>query len=98
MSLRSLNDWVVKLVLMPVDGITDVLSFGGEVRQYQININPTRLLAYELSQSDVVDALERNNENAGGWYMDRGQEQLVIRGVGRLSHGNQGLEIAPDPS
>ncbi|RUM54700.1 MAG: CusA/CzcA family heavy metal efflux RND transporter, partial [Methylococcus sp.] len=70
MSLRSLNDWVVKLVLMPVDGITDVLSFGGEVRQYQININPTRLLAYELSQADVVDALERNNENAGGWYMD----------------------------
>ena len=92
MSLRSLNDWVVKLVLMPVDGITDVLSFGGEVRQYQININPTRLLAYELSQADVVDALERNNENAGGWYMDRGQEQLVIRGVGRLSHDNQGLE------
>jgi cobalt-zinc-cadmium resistance protein CzcA len=40
----------------------------------------------------VVDALERNNENAGGWYMDRGQEQLVIRDVGRLSHDNQGLE------
>ena len=92
MALRSLNDWVVKLLLMPVDGVTDVLSFGGDVRQYQININPARLLAYQLSQSDVVDALERNNENAGGWYMNRGQEQLVIRGVGWLGHDKQGLE------
>ncbi len=92
MALRSLNDWVVKLLLMPVDGITDVLSFGGEVRQYQVNINPSRLLAYGLSQQDVIEALENNNANAGGWYMDRGQEQLVIRGVGWLSHDQKGLQ------
>jgi len=91
MALRSLNDWVVKLLLMPVDGVTDVLSFGGDVRQYQVNINPSRLLAYGLSQQDVVDALENNNSNAGGWYMNRGQEQLVIRGVGWLSDNEQGL-------
>ncbi len=92
MALRSLNDWVVKLLLMPVDGVTDVLSFGGNVRQYQVNLNPSRLLAYGLTQQNVVDALENNNANAGGWYMDRGQEQLVIRGVGWLSHDEQGLE------
>lgn len=92
MGLRSLNDWVVKLLLMPVDGVTDVLSFGGNVRQYQVNIDPSRLLAYGLSQGNVVEALERNNENAGGWYMNRGQEQLVIRGVGWLGFGQQGLE------
>ncbi len=92
MALRSLNDWVVKLLLMPVDGVTDVLSFGGDVRQYQVNLNPSRLLAYGLSQQDVVDALENNNSNAGGWYMDRGQEQLVIRGIGWLSHDKKGLE------
>jgi len=91
MALRSLNDWVVKLLLMPVDGVTDVLSFGGEVRQYQVNLNPSRLLAYELNQQDVIDALESNNANAGGWFMGRGQEQLVIRGVGWLSHDEQGL-------
>jgi cobalt-zinc-cadmium resistance protein CzcA len=91
MALRSLNDWVVKLLLMPVDGITDVLSFGGQVRQYQVNINPARLLSYQLSQQDVIDALEDNNANAGGWYMNRGQEQLVIRGVGWLSNGEDGL-------
>ena len=92
MALRSLNDWVVKLLLMPVDGITEVLSFGGDVRQYQVNINPSRLLAYGLSQQDVINALENNNSNAGGWYMDRGQEQLVIRGVGWLSHDQKGLQ------
>ncbi len=92
MALRSLNDWVVKLLLMPVDGVTDVLSFGGDVRQYQVNLDPTRLLAYGLNQQDVVEALENNNSNAGGWYMNRGQEQLVIRGVGWLSHDKKGLE------
>jgi len=92
MALRSLNDWVVKLLLIPAEGVTDVLSFGGEVRQYQVNINPSRLLSYELSQDDVMSALERNNTNVGGWYMNRGQEQLVIRGTGWLDHGKKGLE------
>ncbi|MDA3870614.1 MAG: efflux RND transporter permease subunit, partial [Gammaproteobacteria bacterium] len=92
MALRSLNDWVVKLLLLPAEGVTDVLSFGGEVRQYQVNLNPSRLLAYGLTQDEVMTALERNNENAGGWYMNRGQEQLVIRGTGWLDHGEQGLE------
>ncbi|WDE12045.1 efflux RND transporter permease subunit [Thalassomonas haliotis] len=91
MALRSLNDWVVKLLLMPVDGVTDVLSFGGDVKQYQVNVNPSRMLAYQLSQEDVVAALEQNNQNAGGWYMNRGQEQLVIRGMGWLSPQQQGL-------
>lgn len=91
-ALRSLNDWVVKLLLMPVDGITDVLSFGGEVRQYQVNINPSRLLAFKLTQDDVIHAIEQNNDNVGGWYMNRGQEQLIIRGSGWFNAGKDGLE------
>ncbi|HFD80081.1 MAG TPA: efflux RND transporter permease subunit [Gammaproteobacteria bacterium] len=90
-TLRSLNDWVVKLLLMPVDGVTDVLSFGGEVRQYQVRLDPQRLLAYRLSGKDVAEAIEANNRNAGGWYMDRGAEQLVIRGVGWVRSGADGL-------
>ncbi len=98
MTLRSINDWVVKLLLMPIDGVTDVLSFGGHVKQYQININPTLLLAYSLTQQDVIDAIEQNNENVGGWYMNRGQEQLVIRGMGWYASGEQGLaELAQVP-
>jgi cobalt-zinc-cadmium resistance protein CzcA len=91
MALRSLNDWVVKLLLMPVDGVTDVLSFGGNVRQYQVNIEPGKLLSYELSQSDIVSALGNNNSNVGGWYMNRGQEQLVVRGTGWFSGGEAGI-------
>ncbi|MBQ4814327.1 efflux RND transporter permease subunit [Pseudoalteromonas luteoviolacea] len=92
MALRSLNDWLVKLLLMPIDGVTEVLSFGGEVRQYQVNLNPRKLLAYRLHQADIQRALADNNMNAGGWYMDRGQEQLVIRGAGWYASGSEGLE------
>jgi len=91
MVLRGLNDWVVKLLLAPVDGVTDVLSFGGEVRQYQAQVDPARLLAYGLTINDVVTAIETNNRNAGGWYLDRGAEQLVIRGVGWVRSGDKGL-------
>lgn len=91
MKLRSLNDWLVKLLLMPIDGVTEVLSFGGEVKQYQVHINPSRLLAYQLSQQQVIAAIEANNQNAGGWYLNRGQEQLVIRGMGWLTAGEDGI-------
>ncbi len=98
MALRSLNDWIVKLLVMPVDGVTDVLSFGGDVRQYQVNINPSSLLSYEISQQDIINALSDNNANVGGWYLNRGQEQLVIRGTGWFNSGEQGLiDIAQAP-
>ncbi|HIE54552.1 MAG TPA: efflux RND transporter permease subunit, partial [Chromatiaceae bacterium] len=91
-ALRSLNDWVVKLLLLPVDGITDVLSFGGEVRQYQVLVDPRKLLAHGLSIDDIAHAIETNNRNAGGWYLNQGAEQLVIRGVGWVQGGSEGLE------
>ena len=98
MTLRSLNDWLVKLMLMPIDGVTEVLSFGGEVKQYQVNIEPNKLLAYQLNQQQVIAAIENNNQNAGGWYLNRGQEQLVIRGMGWLTSGENALaQIAQVP-
>jgi len=96
--LRSLNDWLVKVLLAPVPGVVDVLSFGGEVRQYQIQVNPARMLAYGLSIDAVKTAVEANNRNAGGWFLDRGAEQLVIRGVGMVRGGEDGLaDIARIP-
>ena len=91
MALRGFNDWVVKLLLMPVEGVTEILSFGGEVRQYQVQVDPKKLLSYNLSISDISEAIETGNRNAGGWYMDRGEEQLVIRGVGWLRSNQDGL-------
>ncbi len=91
MALRGLNDWVVKLLLMPVDGVTEVLSFGGDVRQYQVQLDPKSLLSYGISADEVTAAIEANNRNAGGWYMDRGAEQLVVRGVGWVRSGEDGL-------
>ena len=82
---------LVKLLLMPVDGVTDVLSYGGEVRQYQVQLDPKRLLAYGLQVDEISAAIEANNRNAGGWYLDRGAEQLVIRGVGWVRSGEDGL-------
>ncbi len=97
-TLRSLNDWVVKLLLLPVDGITDVLSYGGEVRQYQVQVDPHKQLAYGIQLDEIREAIETNNRNAGGWYLDRGAEQLVIRGVGWLRAGEDGLrDIAQIP-
>lgn len=89
--LRSLNDYLVKLILMPVGGVTEVLSFGGDVRQYQVQVDPNKLRAYGLSMVQVTEALESNNRNAGGWFMDQGQEQLVVRGYGMLPAGDAGL-------
>ncbi|ABV85869.1 efflux RND transporter permease subunit [Shewanella pealeana] len=90
--LRSINDYMVKLIMMPVGGVTEVLSFGGEVRQYQVQIEPNKLLSYGLSMAQVTSALESNNRNAGGWFMDQGQEQLVVRGYGMLPSGDAGLK------
>ncbi|MBY5923361.1 efflux RND transporter permease subunit [Ferrimonas balearica] len=92
MSLRSLNDTLVKRMLMPVDGVTEVLSFGGEVRQYQVRVDPDKLLAYGLDLTGLTEILAANNRNTGGWFMPRGQEQFVVRGYGFIPAGEAGLD------
>ncbi|MFD2235267.1 efflux RND transporter permease subunit [Phaeospirillum tilakii] len=96
--LRGLNDWLVKLLLAPVPGVTEILSFGGEVRQFQVRLAPDRLLAHGVGIADIRAAIEANNRNEGGWFLERGAEQLVIRGIGAVSGGADGLaEIARIP-
>lgn len=89
--LRTINDWLVKYQLRTVPGVTDVLSFGGDVRQYQVQVDPNRLLAYDLTLDDIRKALKANNTNAGGWYIEGAQEQLVVRGEGLIRGGEEGL-------
>ena len=91
MELRTINDWLVKFQLRTVPGVTDVLSNGGHVRQYQVNVDPNKLFKYDLTLSALEEALQANNNNAGGWYIEGAQEQLVVRGVGWIRGGREGL-------
>lgn len=82
--LRELNDWVVKLQLQTVPGVTKVLSMGGHVLQYQIKINPESLHKFELSLNEIVEAVRRNNKNTGGQFLVIGSEEHLVRGIGLL--------------
>jgi cobalt-zinc-cadmium resistance protein CzcA len=82
MELRTLQDWIVKYNLRTVAGVTDVLSFGGEVKQYQVQVDPRALQQYGVTLADVREAVGANNRNVGGGYIVRGAEEYLIRGIG----------------
>ena len=84
MELRSIQDWLVAPLLKPIPGVNEVNSFGGHVKQYQVLLAPDKLLQYGLTTSEVVEAIESNNANAGGGVIVRGWEQVYLRGVGLL--------------
>ena len=80
--LRELNDWVVKFKLQTIPGVTDILSIGGHVLQYQIRVNPNSLWEYGLTLADLVDAVNANNRNVGGQFLVVGSEEYLVRGIG----------------
>lgn len=80
--LRELNDWVVKFQLQTVPGVTDILSIGGHVLQYQVRVNPNALLKYELTMEELVEAVNANNRNVGGQFLVMGAEEHLVRGLG----------------
>lgn len=84
MELRTVQDWFVAPLLKPIAGVNEVNSFGGEVKQYQVLVSPEKLLKYDLTVNEVVEAVEQGNANAGGGVVVRGWEQLYMRGVGLL--------------
>ncbi|MSR21047.1 MAG: efflux RND transporter permease subunit [Gemmatimonadetes bacterium] len=82
--MRAVADWTVRRRLLAVPGVAQVIPLGGEVKQYQVLVDPTRLAAYDVTLHDVVEAAAGSNVNAsGGVFMERGQEYL-IRGTGRV--------------
>src|SRR5580698_8096593 len=84
MELKSLNDWVVVNQLKSVPNIVDVNPFGGPTREYQVQLDPGKLVAYGLSLAQVESALIANNINAGGGFIERGQQALNVRAVGLM--------------
>ena len=92
MELRTILDWFVNYQLRSVPGIVEVNSFGGELKTYQVTLDPDRLVSYGLAVGDVFTAIEANNRNVGGGYIARGGEQYLVRGEG-LIESLQDLEL-----
>lgn len=80
--IKALEDWSVEPALRTVPGVADVVSFGGQVKQYQVDVDPTALRAYGLTLPQVEQAIAAGNANAGGGYITHGYERQVIRGEG----------------
>jgi cobalt-zinc-cadmium resistance protein CzcA len=82
MERRTLLDWDIAPRLRAVSGVTEVNAWGGLLKQYQVVVDPAKLVAYELSLRQVFEAVERGTGNAGGGYIEHNREQYVIRGEG----------------
>jgi len=91
--LREINDWVVKFQLQTVPGVTSILSMGGHVLQYQINVDPYKLRKYNISLNDIIEAVNSNNHNVGGQYLVIGAEEYLVRGIGLLRNLDDIKEI-----
>ena len=82
--ITAIQDWVIERELVSVPGVADIVSFGGEEKIYEIKINPTKLVNYNLSPLDVYEAVANSNINVGGDVIERGSQAYVVRGVGLL--------------
>lgn len=86
--LRTIQDWIVRRQLLGVKGVAEVSSFGGKLKQYEIVINPNKLQAFHITINDVFNALEKNNQNTGGAYIEKGPTVLFIRSEGLVNSPN----------
>lgn len=84
MELRTIQDWIVRRQMLGVEGVADVASFGGYLKQYEIALNPEKLRSMNLSIADVFDALQKNNQNTGGAYIDKNPHAWFVRSVGLI--------------
>ena len=82
MQLRTIQDWIVRRQLIGTPGVAEVASFGGKLKQYEIAVRQEQLKAYGLTITDIFDALEKNNQNTGGAYIEKGPTVLYIRSEG----------------
>ncbi len=83
--LRTLHDWTIRLILRTAPGVDDVTSWGGYEKQYQVHVDPNKLVKYGLTFKSVMEALTANNRQVGGQYVNLGREQYLVRGLGLVS-------------
>lgn len=91
--LRGVQDWIIRPQLVKVPGVTEINSVGGYEREYEVVPDPLRLLAFKLTVGDLVDALKRNNLNAGAGYIERNGEQWLVRSPGQLANLNDIAQV-----
>jgi cobalt-zinc-cadmium resistance protein CzcA len=82
--LRTIQDWIVRRQLLGVKGVAEVSSFGGKLKQYEIAVDPNKLQSYNITINDVFSALDKNNQNTGGAYIEKGATVLFIRSEGLI--------------
>jgi cobalt-zinc-cadmium resistance protein CzcA len=82
MELRSIQDWIVRRQMAMVPGVVEVNAFGGKLKQYEVAVDPDELRAMELTITDIFEALEQNNQNTGGAYIEKDHQANFIRGEG----------------
>jgi len=80
--MREIQDWLIKFNIQTVPGVTEVLSLGGEVKQFQVQIRPADLLRYDLTLEDVVETIRANNSNVGAQFLVKNSEEYIVRSVG----------------
>jgi cobalt-zinc-cadmium resistance protein CzcA len=83
--LRTIQDWIVRRQLLGVEGVAEVSSFGGKLKQFEIAIDPNKLQSHNITIADVFTALEKNNQNTGGAYIEKGPTVLYIRSEGLIN-------------
>lgn len=86
MALRTIQDWLVAPQLRSIPGVTEVNSFGGFVKQYQIEVSPEKLIKFGLSLRDILDSIQKNNANAPGGFIVKGWEQSSVRSIGLIGN------------
>ncbi|MCH2451162.1 MAG: CusA/CzcA family heavy metal efflux RND transporter [Gracilimonas sp.] len=92
MDIRTAQDWIVKPQLQTVPGVTGVLSIGGDVRQFQVNVDMNALVSRGLSLDNLEQALNNNNRTVGASFLERGGEEYLVRGYGWIRPHDQGIE------
>jgi cobalt-zinc-cadmium resistance protein CzcA len=83
--LKEIQDWIIDKRIKAVQGVADVISFGGEVKTYEVTLNPNLLSSYNFSPDDVFEALKNNNSNIGGDVIEGGTQTYLVRGLGLVS-------------
>ena len=92
--LRSMQDWYLRYPLQTVEGISEVASIGGHVKQYQVEVDPNSLLAYNIPLSKVKRAIQRSNNDVGGKLVEMAETEYMVRGLGYIQSIND-LEVIP---